>query len=169
MWVEYHLFAGVDHIYLFDHNSTRSMHDEVWDYVQDGRVQYTSFRSMPLRAPQIRYFAEGLQGRIYQTCFDWARDYFTWIAFIDLDEFLVVTDPKPITHPLVVYHYNGAVNEWRERVAHLGGGVSGFTRKNSQIYEQADAQSTLDCKRGAEAAKVMPRRPLPRPEACGAK
>ncbi|KXZ48530.1 hypothetical protein GPECTOR_27g701 [Gonium pectorale] len=81
-------------IYLLDHNSTIPMFYEIADYVAEGKVQYTAFRSESPRRPYIRRFSQGLQGRAFQQCFDWGRDSFQWMAFTDLDEMLVLTDPK---------------------------------------------------------------------------
>lgn len=92
-WTEYHLWAGVDKIYLFDHNSTEPMFKEVHDYVTEGKVQYTYFSSAVNRIKNGR-FADGLQGRVYGECFKQARGLYRWLMVTDLDEFLIVTDPK---------------------------------------------------------------------------
>ncbi|KAG2483132.1 hypothetical protein HYH03_017978 [Edaphochlamys debaryana] len=224
------------------------------DYVQEGKVQYTAFSS---DSPRVANFAMGLQGRVYQQCFEQGREYFKWMAFIDLDEFILVTDPQynysipavlkqyeshgavvahwqrlgsagvverkpgqgvletftkcmkvcehlkgianleyaflgpnahqftyqdgkrgirpgdgmmtqgshnlpnPMASPLVVYHYNGAVAEWQDRVQRLRGGISGMTNKSSVQYEIIDRESTEDCLAGRQAHGAMVRRPKP--------
>ncbi|PNH06708.1 hypothetical protein TSOC_006891 [Tetrabaena socialis] len=253
-WVEYHFFAGVDTIFLFDHNSTTPMLAEVSDYVAEGRVQYTYFTS---DSPRVDNFADGLQGRVYQQCFQQARGYYKWMAFTDLDEFLLITDPKynhsipailrnyeshgavvahwlrlgsmgierlaegqgmletftkcmkpnthmkaianlefaslgknahmfsyqegkrgvrpgdnattagthvlpnPITTPIVVYHYCGPTQDWKDRVKRLGAGVSGMTKKTAHMYQVFDRNSTLNCTAGRNVAALVTRRPKP--------
>ncbi|PNH06720.1 hypothetical protein TSOC_006889 [Tetrabaena socialis] len=119
-WVEYHFFAGADKIFLFDHNSTVPMISEVLDYVAEGRVQYTYFNS---DSPRVAHFAHGLQGRVFQQCFEQARGYFKWMAFTDLDEYLLVTDPKynnSIPDILRQHESQGAVVAHWQRLGSMG-------------------------------------------------
>ncbi|PNH06709.1 hypothetical protein TSOC_006878 [Tetrabaena socialis] len=247
--------GGADTIFLFDHNSTTPMLSEVSDYVAEGRVQYTYFTS---DSPRVKEFTDGLQGRVFQQCFEQARGYYKWMAFTDLDEFLLVTDPKynhslpavlrnfesygavlahwqmlgsmgvqqlaegqdllptftkcmkplnahvkgianleftspgvnahtftyqegktgvrpgdgktavrahrlvrPLDTPIVLYHFLGSKNNWKDRVERLGAGVSGMTTKIAHQYEVYDRNSTHDCTAGRDVAMLVPRRPKP--------
>ncbi|KAG2486229.1 hypothetical protein HYH03_015054 [Edaphochlamys debaryana] len=87
-WIEYHLWAGVDKIFLFDHNSSIPMLRELEDYVVAGKVQYTYLTS---ELPKVKKFADGLQGRVFGQCLSQAKGYYKWLT--DLDELMMVTDP----------------------------------------------------------------------------
>ncbi|KAG2494623.1 hypothetical protein HYH03_007142 [Edaphochlamys debaryana] len=67
------------------------MFGEVADYAVEGKVQYTYLTS---DLPKVKDFKQGLQGRVFQRCFDEARGYFTWMMFTDLDEYTTVSEPS---------------------------------------------------------------------------
>lgn len=83
-WVLYHMMLGVGVIYIFDHNSTTPMVNELLPFIKTGNVVYQYFKQVPLSSklnPQLW---------AYQQCINayWDRHHF--IAFIDADEFIVI-------------------------------------------------------------------------------
>ena len=81
-WLDYHLLAGVSHFYLYDNGSTDNYSAIIRPYVEAGIV--TS-----------KYFpGESMQFAVYDDAVQNYRFHCRYIAFIDLDEFIL---PKTTT------------------------------------------------------------------------
>jgi len=76
-WIEYHKLVGVDHIYLYNNNSTDEFHKIIVPYIANGFVDL------------IEWKYEHMQMEAYHNCFNRFRNESNWIGFIDLDEFIV--------------------------------------------------------------------------------
>ncbi|MDE6573026.1 MAG: glycosyltransferase family 92 protein, partial [Duncaniella sp.] len=76
-WIEWHLSQGVEKFYIYDNESTDSTREVLQPYIEAGVVDYTYF-------PGYR-----MQLAAYDDCLDRHRLESRWIAFIDLDEFIV--------------------------------------------------------------------------------
>ncbi len=76
-WIEWHLSQGVDKFYIYDNGSTDDTRDVLDPYVKSGVVDYTYF---PGHRKQLA---------AYDDCIDKHRFECRWLAFIDLDEFIV--------------------------------------------------------------------------------
>ena len=81
-WVEFHLSAGVDHIYFYDNGSTDNTCDVLKEYVSSGKVTITPWPTAFYHATQI--FAYTHSAVLHSTEVE-------WMAFIDADEFLFPT------------------------------------------------------------------------------
>ena len=79
-WLEFHKIAGVERFYLYDNNSTDNPLDVVRPYIQSKEVVWHEW---PLRPGQVQ---------AYDHCLKTYRHESEWMAFIDLDEFLVPTE-----------------------------------------------------------------------------
>lgn len=76
-WIEWHLSHGVDRFYIYDNESTDGTHDILQPYIDAGVVDYKYW-------PGYRR-----QLAAYDDCLANHRFASRWIAFIDLDEFIV--------------------------------------------------------------------------------
>lgn len=76
-WIEWHLRQGVDKFYVYDNESTDCTCEVLEPYIRTGQVEYTFF-------PGHR-----MQLAAYDDCMERHRLDTRWIAFIDLDEFIV--------------------------------------------------------------------------------
>ncbi len=76
-WVEWHLSQGVDKFYIYDNESTDETKEVLAPYIQSGVVEYIDW-------PGYR-----MQLAAYDDCLARHRFDTHWIAFIDLDEFIV--------------------------------------------------------------------------------
>lgn len=76
-WVEWHLSQGVDRFYVYDNESTDETKEVLAPYIQSGVVEYIDW-------PGYR-----MQLAAYDDCLARHRFDTRWIAFIDLDEFIV--------------------------------------------------------------------------------
>ncbi|MCM1373071.1 MAG: glycosyltransferase family 92 protein [Bacteroides sp.] len=76
-WVEWHLKQGVEKFYIYDNESTDCTKEILAPYIDNGIVEYTFF---PGNRKQLA---------AYDDCLDKHRFDTRWLAFIDLDEFIV--------------------------------------------------------------------------------
>lgn len=93
-WVAYYLGLGFDDIYLYDNESS------------DGTVGI--LRSIKGVAPVHRIFWESVNGRspqvsAYNSFLENYGEIYDWVAFFDLDEFLVINDGRDIKSILSSY------------------------------------------------------------------
>ncbi len=76
-WVEWHLAQGVERIYFYDNESKDSTREVLRSYIERGVVEYIYW-------PGYRR-----QLAAYDDCLERHRFDSRWIAFIDIDEFIV--------------------------------------------------------------------------------
>lgn len=84
-WVAYHKSVGVDKIYLYDNGSSDNTESEIAEYIKSGFVKFISF---PGKKMQIVAYNNAVKEY---------GDECRYMAFIDLDEFIVPTKDEPIT------------------------------------------------------------------------
>jgi len=75
-WLDFHLSVGVEHFYLYDNGSSDGSTEVLHPYIKSGKVTY-SYNTMDM-----------CQLACYYNALTAYRDQSTWMAFIDLDEFL---------------------------------------------------------------------------------
>ncbi len=76
-WIEFHRMVGVEHFYLYDNGSSDETPMVIKPYVQQNLV---TLHGIPERRAQLK---------AYMHCLSTYRTMSRWIAFIDLDEFIV--------------------------------------------------------------------------------
>lgn len=80
-WIEWHRKMGVEKFYIYDNGSSDSTRQVLQPYIESGLVEYIYF-------PGYR-----MQLAAYDDCLENHRYDSRWIAFIDIDEFIVpITD-----------------------------------------------------------------------------
>lgn len=88
-WIEYHKIVGVDKFYLYDHASVDNTVEILKPYIEKGEVVYERVEEIEgQRKPQIAVYNDALQKH---------RNKSRYIAFIDLDEFIVPVSKQKIT------------------------------------------------------------------------
>lgn len=83
-WIEWHRKQGVEKFYIYDNESTDCTKEVLAPYIESGLVEYCYF-------PGYRK-----QLAAYDDCLEKYRWDTRWIAFIDLDEFIVPIKDKTI-------------------------------------------------------------------------
>ena len=83
-WIEWHHKMGVDKFYVYDNESTDCIKEVLAPYIESGLVEYTFF---PGYKKQLAAYDDCLEKNRFDT---------RWIAFIDLDEFIVPVKDKTI-------------------------------------------------------------------------
>lgn len=76
-WIDWHRSQGVDKFYVYDNESTDSTREVLQPYIDAGVVEYIDW-------PGYR-----MQLAAYDDCIERHRLDTRWLAFIDLDEFIV--------------------------------------------------------------------------------
>jgi hypothetical protein len=84
-WLCHHMAVGVDHFFLYDNGSTDELHEVLKPYADHGVVTTVYF---PMR---------GLQRDANNHVVRFFGDTTEWIAYVDIDEFLVPERDEPIS------------------------------------------------------------------------
>jgi glycosyltransferase involved in cell wall biosynthesis len=84
-WLEYHLLVGVEKFYIYDNGSTDNLLEILQPYIKEGIVEYISFPGKLMHLPAYNQALRRLQDTSF------------WIAFIDLDEFIVPVETQTIS------------------------------------------------------------------------
>lgn len=83
-WIEWHQKQGVEKFFIYDNESTDSTKEILAPYVESGLVEYVFWKGGRQQLP------------IYDDCLERHRLDARWIAFIDLDEFIVPLQDQSI-------------------------------------------------------------------------
>jgi len=75
-WIEYHKMLGVDHIWLYNNNSTDNFADVLEEYVKEGYVSLKNWEQ------------QYAQAAAYNDCYLQHGNETMWLCFLDLDEFI---------------------------------------------------------------------------------
>jgi hypothetical protein len=76
-WLEFHLHVGVECFFLYDNNSTDGLPCVLWPYRLSGIVNYMWWPGIAVQLACYQYALNSL------------RQVALWVAFIDVDEFIV--------------------------------------------------------------------------------
>ena len=82
-WIEYHLWAGVEHFYIYDNGSTDNTKDVLEPYLQRGIVTRHYWVGKPSSKNQIAMYNDAVVR--YKHCT-------RWLAIIDADEFITLSE-----------------------------------------------------------------------------
>ncbi len=82
-WIEYHRMVGVEHFWLYNDNSTDNWQEVLAPYIKDGLVEVFHW-PVSSRADYV-----GTQCRAFRDAMKRAVGNTTWVALIDIDEFLL--------------------------------------------------------------------------------
>jgi len=104
-WIEYHRLIGVEHFLLYNHQSSDEWQAVLEPYLNDGLVEVIDWSHAPFAIPKAQVSA-------YNDCL--RRLSSEWIAFIDIDEFIVPAEEDSLADFLKQYEkFGGVVLNWR--------------------------------------------------------
>ncbi|GAB4813551.1 hypothetical protein N2152v2_000597 [Parachlorella kessleri] len=108
-WIFYNRAIGINKFYLTDTGSKPPMQAVLQDYIDAGLVDYTFDTKVPPRKG-----THGPQVTIYERCLHQHGHRHTYMAFIDVDEFLILRDGTPDMPSLLKDYeqYGGLVVNW---------------------------------------------------------
>jgi hypothetical protein len=101
LWLDHHIWQGVQHFYLIDNGSTDNPLSILQDYINKG---YVSYFYRPKKYSQVENYRNIFAKHI------WRQSY--WVAVIDLDEFLYGTDQKLVKKIKHLEYYNIIYCNW---------------------------------------------------------
>ena len=111
-WLEFHKKIGVDYFYLYhldNHSDPEKWRQILWPYVLAGVVK--------VHAQVVSYLGQkaNRQSASLQDCYDTYKNAVDWLAFIDVDEFIVPKDADAdLSSTLAAYkNESGLVLPWR--------------------------------------------------------
>ena len=85
-WIEYHLWAGVDHFYIYDNGSTDNTKEALSPYIARGIVTYHYW------VEERKKYKKKQQLQIYLDAVSRYKHCTRWMALIDADEFMALSD-----------------------------------------------------------------------------
>jgi hypothetical protein len=96
-WIEFHRLVGVERFYLYDNLSEDEHLDVLRPYIDEGLVVYRRWPLYPAQKQAYAYFLEH------------NRHDSTWVAFIDIDEFLFSPTGRKVSEVLRDYEASPGV------------------------------------------------------------
>lgn len=137
-WLDYHILAGVDYFYLYDHDSTDDTLDVLAPYIQAGWVHCKNWPVKPDVNDQIQAYRDALKEHRFES---------KWLAFIDADEFILPLENKSIDKTIEDIlkgcpEAKGVCINWRmygssgHKTKPLGGLLKNFCRRAVDGYGQ---------------------------------
>lgn len=90
-WVEYHKMIGVDHFFLYNDKSTDNWEEVLAPYIEEGLIEVFYWPS------KNKYDHPIIQVNAFRNSIQRSHESHTpWVAFIDIDEFLLPMKEKTI-------------------------------------------------------------------------
>jgi hypothetical protein len=96
-WIEFHRMLGAEHFWLYNNNSKDAYLSVLGPYIDRGIVDLEEWRTDP-ETPITAY-----QTAAYDDCLARVAGRSKWVAFIDLDEYIMPTQGQTITDVLRNY------------------------------------------------------------------
>lgn len=104
-WVEYHRLLGVEHFYLTNHASHDNFREVLQPYIQEGLVELKDEYS---KGDDFESF-HIIQCSTYSDCLKQTRGISKWVAFIDIDEYILPMKEQSLADFLIPYEKYGAL------------------------------------------------------------
>jgi hypothetical protein len=141
-WIEYHLLAGARRFFIYDNESTDNLRELLEPYIRDGIVEYIFF---PGKRRQVAAYNDAIRRFKYESF---------WLAFIDIDEFLVPVEQETV--PQFLRDFEDVPGIEINQVLYGSGGLRHKTE--GLVMERFKSHSRLDAEinRGAKSI-VNPR------------
>jgi len=84
-WIVFHQLVGIEHFYLYNHGSIDHYKEVLQPYVASGCLEWVEVSEAATTIDQFN----ALQVRCYNDCLARSRGVSQWVAFLDVDEYLM--------------------------------------------------------------------------------
>lgn len=153
-WIEYHKLVGADFFVLYDHESTDNTYELLEPYIKDGLVDYNRVETpgSKLHHPQKEMYTDAVVRY---------REKTRWMAFIDVDEFIVPENEMTIIEELNnIIEKIGKANLGGVGISWINYGSSNFEKKPQGLVIENFVWRSKDEYEGNRLVKsiVNPRR-----------
>jgi hypothetical protein len=109
-WIEFHKLVGVQHFYLYNNLSTDNYFSVLKPYIEKGEVELINWNYC---SANICEWNE-IQCGSYNDALSRTRNVVEWVAFVDIDEFIVPVKEKNLIKFLDKYkHFAGVCVNWQ--------------------------------------------------------
>jgi hypothetical protein len=116
-WVHYHHWLGVSKIYVYDHESTTPLCQDLDDWISAGVVDCVRLQNVP-QPIRKKYFPKTGQGVGYNDCLKRVKNNgHEWAAFLDADEFIVLYKGNHHDLPKFLQKYTCFWQRWTQTQA----------------------------------------------------
>lgn len=88
-WIDYHLLVGAEEFWLYNNNSDDDYLSVLQPYIDEGIVHLIPWPSKEFDEDYQLHWAYEVQTRAYNNCLNQGKGRVKWLAFIDIDEFIV--------------------------------------------------------------------------------
>lgn len=116
-WIEYHRLVGVDHFYLYNNESRDAFLEALSPYLKEGTVSLIDWPDVkpPKDNPKAVYsWIYHTQVPAYEDACRKSVGHTTWLAFIDIDEFMVPVLASDMKELLEKYReFPGVMLHWQ--------------------------------------------------------
>lgn len=127
-WIEYHNMLGVEKFYLYDNESTDNTRAVLQPYIDNGLVDYSFFPG------------KKMQVKAYRDCVKKHKRETHYMAFLDIDEFIVPVNHKTIPEYLhTLGNFSGVQINW---IVYGSGGAK--TRTEGFVIDRFRSHSLPD-------------------------
>jgi hypothetical protein len=96
-WIEYHLYVGAEKFFLYDNDSEDHPDSSLCPYIRDGVANCTIWPGRLQQVPAYQFALKSL------------RFVSLWMAFLDIDEFIVPVSARTIPAVLSGFEPAGGV------------------------------------------------------------
>lgn len=112
-WLEFHKLQGVEHFYLYNNKSTDNFRKVLEPYIKDKVVTLRDWSYSYEDGDHAAWIT--IQSDAYMDCIQLRKKEATWIAFIDLDEYLFCPSGEKLPSFLKSYtDYGGLCVNWQK-------------------------------------------------------
>jgi hypothetical protein len=87
-WLEYHKLIGVEHFTLYNNGSNDNYLEVLGPYIRSGEVTLIDWPT-PYLGKEVWAWVDKVQVPAYMDCIKHMKGVARWVAFIDIDEFIV--------------------------------------------------------------------------------
>lgn len=141
-WVAYHKKIGIHRIYLLDHHSEMPMNKSIMNYIRNDFVDY-------LYLPP-EFHSSTAQIAAYNLCITKKSHYHDFMAFIDIDEFIVIAEKsKSLSDVIQPYSkFGGILLHWMlfGTSGHINRPKGGILRNYFQCAPSIDVKAIVNTK-----------------------